>query len=50
MYRQILFAAIPGAHPLGQLKLFKFFPEKFVGRPIQISSLLLRQEGMKVQY
>jgi hypothetical protein len=32
MYRQILFAAILGAHPLGQLKLFSFIPNKFNGK------------------
>jgi hypothetical protein len=32
MYRQILFAAIHGAYPLGQLKLFSFIPDKFSGK------------------
>ncbi len=31
MYRPLLFTAIPGAHPSGQLKLFKFVPDEFVG-------------------
>jgi hypothetical protein len=32
MYRQILFAAIPGSYPLGQLKLLSFIPNKFSGK------------------
>jgi hypothetical protein len=32
MYRQILFAAIHGVYPLGQLKLFSFIPDTFSGK------------------
>jgi hypothetical protein len=32
MYRQILFTAILGAHPSGQLKLFSFISNKFSGK------------------
>jgi hypothetical protein len=32
MHRQILLAAILGAHPSGQLKLFSFIPNKFSGK------------------
>jgi hypothetical protein len=37
VHRQILFAAIHGAHPLGQLKLFKFIPDEFVRRAVNLS-------------
>jgi hypothetical protein len=32
LHRQVLFAAIPGAYTLGQLKLFSFIPDKFSGK------------------
>jgi hypothetical protein len=32
MHRQVLFAAIHSAYPLGQLKLFTFIPNKFSGK------------------
>jgi hypothetical protein len=32
MHRQILFVAILGAHPTGQLKLFSFISNKFSGK------------------
>ena len=32
MHRQVLFAAIHGAYPAGQLKLFSFIPSKFSGK------------------
>jgi hypothetical protein len=34
MYWQVLFAAIHGDLPSGQLKLFKFIPDEFVGRDV----------------
>ena len=33
--RDVFIKTIPGFYPSGQLKLFKFFPEKFVGGPLQ---------------
>jgi hypothetical protein len=32
MHRQVLFTAILGAHPSGQLKLFSFISNKFSGK------------------
>jgi hypothetical protein len=32
LHRQVLFDAILGAHPSGQLKLFSFIPNKFSGK------------------
>ncbi|CAM4468092.1 hypothetical protein SHLI107390_20595 [Shewanella livingstonensis] len=40
MHWAILFAAIHGTHPPGQLKLFKFIPDKFVGRRFKSQALL----------
>jgi hypothetical protein len=50
MYRQILFAAIHGAYPTGQLKLFSFIPNKFSGKDDSNLKPAFRQGGMKVQY